>query len=144
MTAPDSATDELVIDNRDHSNSLLASFARLRERQILCDITLKVDEEAYPVHRALLSAASSFFEAMFTCGLAESTASEIELHVAPIPARVFGLFLDFLYTGRVSLGGGDQDLLPLLCVADEYGCQALTRCCLPLLSQVHFFRILLF
>jgi kelch repeat/BTB domain-containing protein 6/7 len=114
----DASDDSQAIELHDdgHSHSLLRSFQRLREVDMLCDLTLRVDGglAEYRVHRALLCAACPYFETMFMCGLQESTSACVDLHVAPVPAHIVGLLIDYFYTGTVKLRGGEFELLPLL------------------------------
>jgi hypothetical protein len=49
-----------------HSQQLIARMNKLRKAEHLCDVTLKVDQTLFPVHRLVLAAVSDYFAAMFT------------------------------------------------------------------------------
>lgn len=50
------------------------------------------------VHRAILSASSPYFQAMFSNGLLEEQKDTIELH--SISPNILNLLVDFIYTGK--------------------------------------------
>ena len=49
-----------------HSQQLIARMNKLRKAEHLCDVTLKVEQTLFPVHRLVLAAVSDYFAAMFT------------------------------------------------------------------------------
>ncbi|XP_060898911.1 POZ (BTB) and AT hook-containing zinc finger 1 isoform X3 [Labrus mixtus] len=65
-----------------------------------CDVVLRVGEESFPAHRAVLAACSEYFESVFsrqTDGDGET--KELEMHT--ISPKVFKDVLDFAYTSRI-------------------------------------------
>ncbi|XP_018099553.1 POZ-, AT hook-, and zinc finger-containing protein 1 isoform X4 [Xenopus laevis] len=63
-----------------------------------CDVVLRVGEDSFPAHRAVLAACSQYFESVL--GDAEGpTPRELEMHT--ISSKVFGDILDFAYTARI-------------------------------------------
>uniref|UniRef100_A0A3B3YLW7 POZ/BTB and AT hook containing zinc finger 1 n=1 Tax=Poecilia mexicana TaxID=48701 RepID=A0A3B3YLW7_9TELE len=65
-----------------------------------CDVILRVGEESFPAHKAVLAACSEYFESVFgrqTEG--EGDAKELEMHT--ISPKVFKDILDFAYTSRI-------------------------------------------
>ncbi|XP_069392506.1 POZ-, AT hook-, and zinc finger-containing protein 1 isoform X3 [Paralichthys olivaceus] len=65
-----------------------------------CDVVLRVGEESFPAHKAVLAACSEYFESVFdrqTEG--EGDAKELEMHT--ISPKVFKDILDFAYTSRI-------------------------------------------
>ncbi|XP_047437777.1 POZ (BTB) and AT hook-containing zinc finger 1 isoform X1 [Mugil cephalus] len=65
-----------------------------------CDVILRVGEESFPAHKAVLAACSEYFESVFgrqTEG--DGDARELEMHT--ISPKVFKDILDFAYTSRI-------------------------------------------
>ncbi|XP_077583034.1 POZ-, AT hook-, and zinc finger-containing protein 1 isoform X3 [Stigmatopora nigra] len=64
-----------------------------------CDVILRVGEESFPAHKAVLAACSEYFESMFGRQLDDGDARELEMHT--ISPKVFKDILDFAYTSRI-------------------------------------------
>ncbi|XP_062259121.1 POZ (BTB) and AT hook-containing zinc finger 1 isoform X1 [Platichthys flesus] len=65
-----------------------------------CDVVLRVGEDSFPAHKAVLAACSEYFESVFgrqTEG--DGDAKELEMHT--ISPKVFKDILDFAYTSRI-------------------------------------------
>ncbi|RVE73287.1 hypothetical protein OJAV_G00047580 [Oryzias javanicus] len=65
-----------------------------------CDVILRVGEESFPAHKAVLAACSEYFETVFgrqTDG--DGDAKELEMHT--ISPKVFKDILDFAYTSKI-------------------------------------------
>ncbi|XP_040890171.1 POZ-, AT hook-, and zinc finger-containing protein 1 isoform X3 [Toxotes jaculatrix] len=63
-----------------------------------CDVVLRVGEESFPAHKAVLAACSEYFESVFS-RQTEGDAKELEMHT--ISPKVFKDILDFAYTSRI-------------------------------------------
>ncbi|KAM7402193.1 hypothetical protein PAMP_017457 [Pampus punctatissimus] len=63
-----------------------------------CDVILRVGEESFPAHKAVLAACSEYFESVFS-RQSEGDAKELEMHT--ISPKVFKDILDFAYTSRI-------------------------------------------
>lgn len=63
-----------------------------------CDVILRVGEESFPAHKAVLAACSEYFESVFS-RQSEGDAKELEMHT--ISPKVFNDILDFAYTSRI-------------------------------------------
>ena len=89
----------------DQVKDIVKGLSELRKENALCDAVLETsDGETFPVHRNVLSAASTYFKAMFCGGFKESecnTKMPIVLH----NVRSIGLkeVLNFVYSGVLSL-----------------------------------------
>ncbi|XP_067360498.1 POZ (BTB) and AT hook-containing zinc finger 1 isoform X3 [Channa argus] len=65
-----------------------------------CDVVLRVGEESFPAHKAVLAACSEYFESVFSRQTEDdSDAKELEMHT--ISPKVFKDILDFAYTSRI-------------------------------------------
>ncbi|XP_078139936.1 POZ (BTB) and AT hook-containing zinc finger 1 isoform X2 [Centroberyx gerrardi] len=65
-----------------------------------CDVILRVGEESFPAHKAVLAACSEYFESVFSCqSEGDGDAKELEMHT--ISPKVFKDILDFAYTSRI-------------------------------------------
>ncbi|XP_029007706.1 POZ (BTB) and AT hook-containing zinc finger 1 isoform X3 [Betta splendens] len=65
-----------------------------------CDVVLRVGEESFPAHKAVLAACSEYFESVFGRQTEDDgDAKELEMHT--ISPKVFKDILDFAYTSRI-------------------------------------------
>uniref|UniRef100_UPI0037E8F574 POZ (BTB) and AT hook-containing zinc finger 1 isoform X3 n=1 Tax=Semicossyphus pulcher TaxID=241346 RepID=UPI0037E8F574 len=65
-----------------------------------CDVVLRVGEESFPAHKAVLAACSEYFESVFSRQTeGDGDAKELEMHT--ISPKVFKDVLDFAYTSRI-------------------------------------------
>ncbi|KAG5274621.1 hypothetical protein AALO_G00138320 [Alosa alosa] len=65
-----------------------------------CDVILRVGEESFPAHKAVLAACSEYFESVFSCQTeGDGEAKELEMHT--INPKVFKDILDFAYTSKI-------------------------------------------
>ncbi|XP_074526515.1 POZ (BTB) and AT hook-containing zinc finger 1 isoform X2 [Halichoeres trimaculatus] len=65
-----------------------------------CDVVLRVGEESFPAHKAVLAACSEYFESVFSRQQeGDGDAKELEMHT--ISPKVFKDVLDFAYTSRI-------------------------------------------
>ena len=65
----------------------------------LCDVTLVADGLEIGAHRAILSACSNYFCAMFTCELVESRSHRVVLQ--EIDGKTLAQLIDFVYTAEI-------------------------------------------
>ncbi|KAK1796576.1 hypothetical protein P4O66_009602 [Electrophorus voltai] len=65
-----------------------------------CDVILRVGEESFPAHKAVLAACSEYFESVFSCQTeGDGEGKELEMHT--ISPKVFRDILDFAYTSKI-------------------------------------------
>ncbi|XP_053366099.1 zinc finger and BTB domain-containing protein 24 [Clarias gariepinus] len=83
-----------------HKDTILNKFDTLRKRQMLCDITLIVEDVHFKAHKALLAASSEYFSLMFT---AEDQACQTVYRLDGMAAKTFASVLEFIYTANASV-----------------------------------------
>ncbi|XP_076065534.1 kelch-like protein 24 isoform X2 [Oratosquilla oratoria] len=93
--------DECKYEDGQHSESVLQGLNDLRLQGHFCDVTLCVDGQNFPVHRAVLASFSPYFRAMFLSSLAESQQEHITL--SGVDANMVGLLLEYAYTSRITI-----------------------------------------
>ncbi|XP_051896521.1 kelch-like protein 25 [Pristis pectinata] len=93
-----------------HPDSVLAQLDSLRRRRLFTDVTLRAGSRSFLCHRAVLAACSRYFEAMFSSGLRESRAGEVDLGDAVHP-EVLELLLDYAYTSRLAVSRDNAESL---------------------------------
>uniref|UniRef100_A0A8C6V369 POZ/BTB and AT hook containing zinc finger 1 n=1 Tax=Neogobius melanostomus TaxID=47308 RepID=A0A8C6V369_9GOBI len=82
-----------------HSTEMLHNLnAQRKDGGRFCDVVLRVGEESFPAHKAVLAACSEYFESVFS-RQSEGEAKELEMHT--ISPRVFKDILDFAYTSNI-------------------------------------------
>lgn len=77
---------------------LLGGLQELFEERRHCDIDIKIQNDTFSCHKVVLSAASKYFDAMFSSGLQESRSKTIQLN--DITSGTFKAILAFLYCGN--------------------------------------------
>ena len=96
--------------HEDFKDELLHKLNELRETNILCDTTIRAQEQEFPVHKCVLSAASPYFRAQFTSQLQGNESNLVELQEEK--STTIGDVLKFIYTGEASIDSSNaQDLL---------------------------------
>ncbi|XP_070699080.1 zinc finger and BTB domain-containing protein 24 [Pempheris klunzingeri] len=94
-------TSSLVdVHSDSHKQSILSKFDKLRKRDLLCDITLVVEDVHFKAHKALLAASSEYFSLMFT---AEGQINQATYRLDGLAAKMFAAVLDFIYSAQVSV-----------------------------------------
>lgn len=97
------AADRRAYSNSQYAQKLLRNLNKLREDASFCDVDIIAGNTVLSAHRAVLSASSAYFEAMFRpeLGMSERTQKSVTLHsIAP---EILKLLIDFVYTGRLEI-----------------------------------------
>ncbi|KAJ0059360.1 hypothetical protein NL108_015936 [Boleophthalmus pectinirostris] len=106
------ATDGCIQFTR-HAGDVLFNFNRLRSRNMLTDVTIRVDGQHFHAHKAVLVACSGFFYSVFM------DPENVNLRSITLDSRVdpksFSILLDFMYTSCLNLN--DSHVLATLNVA---------------------------
>lgn len=108
-----------------HEEELLLGVRNLLNDPTFSDVVFIVEGKRIGARKAILGILSEKFRAMFTSGMLESRAKEIE--ITDVSYSVFYSILEYLYTGRVQFGGGTEGqpvstdfLCEVLFAADRY------------------------
>ena len=81
---------------------------KLYQQMLFTDVTFIVDNTRFPAHRAVLSAVSEYYRALFTGPFKEGTQSE--LHISELDSVTFELFLAYVYGHDIMIRGWKQAL----------------------------------
>lgn len=84
-----------------HSETVLQVFNEFRDSRLFTDVIISVQGREFPCHRAVLSACSSYFRAMFCNDHRES--QEMLVEINGIQADAMDTFLQYVYTGRACI-----------------------------------------
>eukprot|EP00111_Clytia_hemisphaerica_P022633 TCONS_00066584-protein len=114
-----------------HPTNSFKNLNKYRQNGTLCDVTIKVKEELFHVHKVVLSSASNYFQAMFTSGLREGTAELVELHEAD-PMSI-SILLDFIYTSKIEIV--NENVQRLLPASKLFQLDTVTDACCNFLQQ---------
>uniref|UniRef100_A0A3P9PSI5 Zinc finger and BTB domain containing 24 n=1 Tax=Poecilia reticulata TaxID=8081 RepID=A0A3P9PSI5_POERE len=100
MSVKETASSSSIIPLRsdEHQQSILSKFDKLRKKDLLCDITLVVEDVHFKAHKALLAASSEYFSLMFT---AEQPVPRSTYRLDGMAAKTFGAVLEFIYSAQV-------------------------------------------
>jgi kelch-like protein 10 len=109
-------------------------WKELRLKNQLCDGVVRcIDGTEFKIHRAILSAASPYFRALFTNSINRGQPETYEANVSA-PSKIFALLLDYAYTGTCSINSSNVE--NLLKFADQYEILGVVQlCCRYLLGM---------
>ncbi|XP_046846951.1 kelch-like protein 18 [Xenia sp. Carnegie-2017] len=74
---------------------------RLKQDEMLCDISLRIGEELVKAHRIVLAATSPYFHAMFTGDMLESRQTEVALH--GVEFHSLEQLINYCYSGKIEI-----------------------------------------
>ncbi|XP_037917054.1 kelch-like protein 10 isoform X2 [Hermetia illucens] len=113
-----------------------AVWRELREQQELCDGVIRLKNgDRIKVHRAILSASSSYFKASFTYNSASGEVNDAVINV-DVTRSIINSILDYVYTGKCEITWNNVE--DLLAASDRYDVVGLVRlCCQFLLSELN-------
>ncbi|GLV38534.1 Transport and Golgi organization 10 [Carabus blaptoides fortunei] len=118
-------TYEMKVDD---SNIILERIKQLHREQLMTDVTLVVAGRDYPAHRLMLCLSSDVFQVMLMKPeWSEWHESRIILQEPEQCASVFPLFLEYFYSGQITLT--HLNVMPILALADKYNVKNLTNIC---------------
>lgn len=105
--------------DKEQSSNLLLQLNRLRQDNILTDVSLSSDHVEIPCHRNVLASSSPYFTAMFCHNFKERQQTKIELK--GVASTILSSIVDYVYTGLISIS--IDIVLPLMQAASmlQYG-----------------------
>ncbi len=120
--------------DEEYSKALLLGLNDLRKRGSLCDVELHVADFIFRAHKAVLSACSKYFKAMFTGKLEESNQYKVQLH--EIDPESLKDIINFAYTGNICIT--QRNVQDLLATARMLHLERIVdACCDFMISQIH-------
>jgi len=122
-----------VKKEEEESSKIISDMERLLDTGTLTDVTIKCENRMLECHKAILSARSTVFRAMFQHDMRESKSNEI--HIPDIDFATVRDMVKFIYSGRLKDLADKSDLL--LAAADKYDIRDLKSiCCQHLASTL--------
>ena len=104
-------------------------FDLFRKADLFTDIEVKVKDYSFKAHKAVLSACSEYFKALFT----GEWPSKKVLVYEEIKPEIMKQIIEWAYTREVKVDSDNvTDLLP---TADRFGCTAIVKSCSDLLNS---------
>lgn len=98
---------------RSYAIECLEKMNEFRQAGTLCDVVLESSDGAkFRVHKLVLASSSSYFQAMFTGEMLESTKDNIKLD---IDSHSLEVLIDFVYTNKVELKSLESAKAVLFC-----------------------------
>lgn len=98
-TEPQTEPTKTFNHQQEHHQQLTAKLSGFKDRGEFNDLTIKVGEKEFKVHKAILAALSSVFRQNFLNG--DEITEKPFTKVKKLNEESFGSFLDFFYTGKV-------------------------------------------
>ncbi|XP_025831842.1 kelch-like protein 18, partial [Agrilus planipennis] len=95
------SNESMVFQQNDLFPSAFPAMEEIRRQGKLCDVVLKVDDQAFSAHKIVLAATIPYFHAMFTNDMVESRQHEIKMQ--SIDANSLEALINFAYSGRIVL-----------------------------------------
>lgn len=109
----------------------LQNMHELLRDSAFADVVFLLGEERVPAHRAILSARSAHFRAMFSSGMRES--QEEEVRIPSIRPHIFRAMLEYIYTDTVEITA--DIAIELYEAADLYALDSLKNRCEHVLER---------
>ncbi|XP_037919524.1 kelch-like protein 25 isoform X6 [Hermetia illucens] len=103
------ALTALVISNGDYPVDFVSKLADLQKSKRLTDITLRIDNEEIVAHKAILAAASPFFNNLFDDDFIKSKKNVVDLQHRTTP-EIMSSIIDYIYSGKLTVKEKDLDL----------------------------------
>lgn len=108
----------VVVPKSSSSEELVKHFEELFESKKFSDVTFNVRGQKLAAHKAILSARSPVFAAMFQHQTKENVTGSVDVH--DIEPEVFNIMLRYIYTGQVLSRQMEEVATELLSTADKY------------------------
>lgn len=106
-------------------------YEELRQCGQLCDVVIKTETREFPVHRAVMSASSTYFRSLFTQEVCSTDRKEVV--IPGITADIMEIFVEFAYTREAKITA--ENIERLLPAADQFHVNGLVRACCQFLAK---------
>ncbi|XP_066998261.1 actin-binding protein IPP [Anabrus simplex] len=113
------------------ASKILQNLNCLRLNSKFCDVEIVAGDKILKAHRAVLSASSPYFQAMFTTGLAEEQLETVEIH--SVDPHILQKLIDFIYTGVINVT--QENVQGLMIAADMLELTEVVNSCTDFLKQ---------
>ncbi|XP_075220268.1 actin-binding protein IPP [Lycorma delicatula] len=114
ITNTDDQTVDKLYCSKLHPSKVLQNLNIIRQNNKFCDVEIVAGGKVVKAHRAILSASSPYFQAMFSNGLLEEQKDTIELH--SIPPLILDCLINFIYSGEIVIT--QENVQELMIAAD--------------------------
>ncbi|XP_044731886.1 kelch-like protein 10 isoform X2 [Chrysoperla carnea] len=110
----------------------MQALQELRENNMLCDAIIRLDDGGiFPIHRAILSACSTYFRALFTTSLHGEEKRDITL--SGITSEMMQLLINYAYLRKLEIT--EKNVYELLLTADYLSILGVLELCCSFLSS---------
>ncbi|KAI8489590.1 hypothetical protein Bbelb_327570 [Branchiostoma belcheri] len=114
-------------------SDMLSVLNDMRAEGVLLDVTVVAGEQEFMAHSTVLAYGSDYFRGLFASGMKESQEKRVDLKDPSVTADVFGLLLEFLYTGQLVVSS--LNVYGVLAVANHLQVQSALRLCGDFITQ---------
>ncbi|XP_052417007.1 zinc finger and BTB domain-containing protein 5 [Carassius gibelio] len=105
-------------------------FQQLNHQRLhgqLCDCVITVGSRHFKAHRAVLSACSTHFRALFTAAEGDASSRMIHLDSEVVTAEAFAALMDMMYTSTLMLG--ESNVMDVLLAASHLHLNTVVKAC---------------
>ena len=100
MAASSTRNDHIPENEASHLHHLGSGLYQLQKEDVFCDVTITIDSRSFRAHKAVLTAGSDYFRAMFRGGFQEQRSADVSIRG---DSDIFECLLEYMYTGKLQL-----------------------------------------
>uniref|UniRef100_A0A673KIE3 BTB domain-containing protein n=1 Tax=Sinocyclocheilus rhinocerous TaxID=307959 RepID=A0A673KIE3_9TELE len=116
-----------VMDFPGHFEQIFQQLNYQRLHGQLCDCVIMVGSRHFKAHRAVLSACSTHFRALFTAAEGDASTRMIHLDSEVVTAEAFAALIDMMYTSTLMLG--ESNVMDVLLAASHLHLNTVVKAC---------------